>query len=208
MLSSWTKNETLISCCFDKWPWTPFPTTKLWRHSDALMSLLWNVKDSLSLFQIVPASQVTRNQGQLIHANCFRLFILPLDEQSFKLNSCLAKPALPCTINLKREFHVYYAFVNQCYWASKFLKWWCCSLSQKKLLEFLNAMFARKLLLSKKDCHCHVWNGWFCGSHKVLCRHGLLTKTKTQQTAVQVLLPSEPAPANPFGVLCSHSKVQ
>ena len=106
--SNWTKNETLISCCFDKWPWTPFPTTKLWCHSDALMSLLWKVKDSLSLFQIVPASQVTRNQGQLIYTNCFQLSILPLDKQSFKLNSCLAKPALPCTINLKREFHVFY----------------------------------------------------------------------------------------------------
>ena len=192
MLSSWTKNETLISCCL-----TNDHELLFQRPSSDVTLMLWC--HSCEMWRI--------------HFHFFKLFQLHKSQEikvSWSTQTAFDCPFFhsPCTINLKREFHVYYIFVNQCYWASKFLKWWCCSLSQKKLLEFLNAMFARKLLLSKKDCHCHVWNGWFCGSHKVLCRHGLLTKTKTQQTAVQVLLPSEPAPANPFGVLCSHSKVQ
>ena len=75
------------------------------------------------------------------------------------------------------------------------------------MLEFLNAMFAGKLRLSKKIAIAKFEMVGFAAP-QVLSRHGLLTKTKTQQTAVQVLLPSEPAPANPFGVLCSHLKVQ
>ena len=96
----------------------------LWCHSCEM----WRIH-----FHFFKLFQLHKSQETKV-TNFFRLSILPLDEQSFKLNSCLAKPALPCTINLKREFHVYYVFVNQCNWAiSKLLWWWCCSLSRKKM---------------------------------------------------------------------------